>query len=291
MIADATSPPRRSRRRRPARSCCRPPRADAVHADVDHDRAGLDEVALDQARSTDGRDQHVRARAHRAQIARARVADRDGRVLGQQQLRHRLAEQVRASDDDRLGACRAGRRRCAAARSRPSGVHGRRPGRPSASRPALTGVRPSTSLSGSIIAVSAGASRWPGSGSCSSTPLTAGSSFRLASSAATCAKLASAGRRWSIAVMPTSAQARCLPPTYTAEAGSSPTSTVARPGARAAPLHEARRLAAATSRAHARGDRLAVDDRRRHHAADRSRPHDESLRSGVTRRRRARARP
>ena len=39
------------------------------------------------------------------------------------------------------------------------------PGIPSARRPALTGVSPSTSLSGRMVATAACSSRWPGSGS------------------------------------------------------------------------------------------------------------------------------
>ena len=76
----------------------------AVDADVDHGRARLDPAALDHLRAPDGGDQHVGAAAHRVQVTGARVADRDGGVLGQQQRRHRLAHQVRAADDDRLGA-------------------------------------------------------------------------------------------------------------------------------------------------------------------------------------------
>src|ERR1019366_2625031 len=114
----------------------------------------------------------------------------------------------------------------------PEGVDGGSPGRPSASSPALTGVSPSTSLSGPIRAVRAGPSRCAGTGSCSRMPLTALSAPRLSSSAATSSNEESAGRRRSKGTIPTSRHARCLPPTYTAEAGSSPTSTVARPGAR-----------------------------------------------------------
>ena len=77
------------------------------------------------------------ARAHTAgEVARARVADRDRRVGGQQQLRHRLAEQVRAADDDRLGALELDVRRSPAAPSRRSACTAAGPGRPSASRPA-----------------------------------------------------------------------------------------------------------------------------------------------------------
>ena len=113
----------------------------------------------------------------------------------------------------------------------PSGVHGRRPGRPSASRPAFSGVSPSTSLRGSMIAVSAVPSSCPGSGSCSRMPLTLSSALSPSSSLATSSADASAGRRLSKGTMPTSAQARCLARTYTSEPASLPTSTVASPGA------------------------------------------------------------
>ena len=77
----------------------------AVHADVDDDRARLHPVGL----------HHLRARptaamstsARRQTSARSRVRewhDRHRRVGAEQQLRHRLAEEVRAPDDDRLGA-------------------------------------------------------------------------------------------------------------------------------------------------------------------------------------------
>src|SRR5690348_4801067 len=43
------------------------------------------------------------AAADLGQVARARVADRDGGAAMQQQERHRLADDVRAADDDRVG--------------------------------------------------------------------------------------------------------------------------------------------------------------------------------------------
>ena len=61
-------------------------------------------------------------------------------------------------------------------------------------------------------------------------PDTRGSPLSSPSSASTSACGVSAASRWSKPCMPTSCVAFCLPPTYTAEAGSSPTSTVASPG-------------------------------------------------------------
>ena len=55
------------------------------------------------------------------------------------------------------------------------GVHGTRRGLPWASSPALSGVSPSTSFSGTISEVISSASRWAGSGSWSRMPLTAAS--------------------------------------------------------------------------------------------------------------------
>ncbi len=86
----------------------------------------------------------------------------------------------------------------------PDGVQGRRPGLPWASRPALTGVSPSTSLRGSIIVVSAPPSTCFGVGSCSRMPLTSGSSLRLAIVRSTSACVASWGSVRSIERIPTS---------------------------------------------------------------------------------------
>ena len=86
-----------------------------------------------------------------AQVARARVAVRDGRVGGQQQLRQRLADQDRAPDHDRPGALELG-----AGLAQQLHHAGGRAGHhrlrrdPASAGPALTAVRPSTSLTGSI---------------------------------------------------------------------------------------------------------------------------------------------
>ncbi len=78
----------------------------------------------------------------------------------------------------------------------PAGVHGTRPSRPCISRPALSGVRPSTSFSGSISWVIASPSIWSGTGSWSRMPLTPSSSFSAPSSSASSAWLVSAGSSW-----------------------------------------------------------------------------------------------
>ena len=90
--------------------------------------------------------------ARRQTAARSRV--REWQIVTvalapEQQLGHRLAEEVRAPEDDRLGALelRAGlleQQHHAGRRARPQPLAAER------ERPALTGVRPSTSLPGSI---------------------------------------------------------------------------------------------------------------------------------------------
>ena len=82
------------------------------------------------------------------------MADRHRRVALQQQKRDRLADEVRASDDDRLGALERNRHSCRAARSRQAACTAAARGVPCTSRPTLIGVSPSTSFSGRIAAVS-----------------------------------------------------------------------------------------------------------------------------------------
>ena len=59
----------------------------------------------------------------------------------------------------------------------PSAVHGANPGSPLASRPALSGWNPSTSLSGSMAAMILSASICGGSGNCTKIPFTRGSAL------------------------------------------------------------------------------------------------------------------
>ena len=124
----------------------------AVDADVDDRRARLDPVALDHPGAPDRGDQHVGAAADRRPGRACASGSRHGGVGAEQQLGHRLAEEVRAPDDDRLGALELRRRPRRAAASRPSACTAAGPRGPSASSPALIGVRPSTSLPGSIEA-------------------------------------------------------------------------------------------------------------------------------------------
>ena len=123
----------------------------AVHADVDDDGALLDPVALDQLGHADRGDQHVGAAADLGEVARARVAGGDGGVGGQQQ---RARSACRRGRSGRRRPPRRPRARTSWRRS--SSMHaaaactGAGPGRPLASRPVEIGVRPSTSLPGSI---------------------------------------------------------------------------------------------------------------------------------------------
>ena len=95
----------------------------------------------------------------------------------------------------------------------PAGVQGTKHGWPSSMRPAFTGVKPSTSLCGAMAAITAASLMCAGSGSCTSTPLTAPSSLAARTCATSCCWGVSAGRRTTCEVMPHSAQSRSLPAT------------------------------------------------------------------------------
>ena len=74
----------------------------AVDADVDHRRARLDPVAADHLGPADGGDDDVGAAHDVGQVAGSRMGDGDGALSPEQQLRHRLADDVRAADHDRV---------------------------------------------------------------------------------------------------------------------------------------------------------------------------------------------
>ena len=86
--------------------------------------------------------------------------------------------------------------------TQPVGVQGRRPGCPSSKRPALVSVRPSTSLSGSISAMTRSESMWPGRGSCTRMPSTSGSAFSARTVSTTVSSDVSAARRRSTLRIP-----------------------------------------------------------------------------------------
>ena len=177
----------RNRRRRRAWSCSPVSGAgDAVDADVDDAGAGLHPVALHHLRPPDRRHEDVAAPADGGEIARAAVADRDRAVLREQQLRHRLADDVGAPDDHRFEAGkiaaqrvlrqddaagrRAGHERLVAQRRPRGGRHS--PGE-SRRRPCRRSTASSTLLSSMCF----------GSGSCTRMPCTFGSAFRRSISA------------------------------------------------------------------------------------------------------------
>ncbi len=191
-VADGDSPVPGERRQ--PRRVGREPRPDLrfvghrVDPDVDHDGPGLDELRRDEGRSADGGHQDVRRARHRRQIPRPRVADGHRRVAVQQQQRHRLADDVAAADDDRprardgdAGAVeqfddarRRARRRGPAGSARA----GRR----------WPGVKPSTSLAGSIASrtrVSASSPMPAGSGDCTRIPSMSSRPFSAATVAST----------------------------------------------------------------------------------------------------------
>src|SRR3546814_5470549 len=69
---------------------------------VDHVRAGLDPVALDHLGAAHRGDDNVGAAHLIGQIAGAAMRHRHGAIGAEQQLPHRLADEDRAPDDDRI---------------------------------------------------------------------------------------------------------------------------------------------------------------------------------------------
>ena len=75
-----------------------------IDADVDDDRAGLHPRPTHHFRPPDRGDENVGAARDGGQIAGARMGDRHRAMAREQELRHRLADDVRAADDDSLHA-------------------------------------------------------------------------------------------------------------------------------------------------------------------------------------------
>ena len=125
------APPPRSRRRRTRPSSVRFMPTSITTA------PGLTVSAPSSFGTADGGDQHVGAAADGGEVAGARVADGDGRVRGEQQPRDRLADEVRAADDDRLGALELDPAGARAAPSPRPACTGRRPGVPVGEQPGV----------------------------------------------------------------------------------------------------------------------------------------------------------
>ena len=94
----------------------------------------------------------------------------------------------------------------------PAGVLGTSAGRPSASRPALVGVIPSTSFSGARVWATTRGERCAGSGICTMTPQTSCRRLSATSSARSPASVVVAGNSTSPQSSPTRSQARSMPP-------------------------------------------------------------------------------
>ena len=229
--ADPAGHLRHVRRRRRRRSCCRPRRA--ADADVEHGGAGLDHVGGDEAGHAGGGDDDVGPRARAAARSRVpvwhsvTVAFSVRRVSSSPSGRPTVmprptTHDVGAGDRDVVAAQQLDDARSACTAAAPAS--------PSTSQPRLIGCRPSTSLSGSTRAehrelVEARCGCW------TRKPVQAGSAL---SSSTTRLDLGLGGRRRAARAgslaMPISAQSWCLAPTYQRLPGSSPTSTVPRPG-------------------------------------------------------------
>src|SRR5829696_7805486 len=113
----------------------------------------------------------------------------------------------------------------------PAAVQGTNPSVcPISSLPTLTGWKPSTSFSGRMWLMTVSGSICFGNGICTRMPCTVSSAFNCSTSASSSACDVVAGSRIVAPAIPASRDAFSLPPTYTALAGSSPTSTTVSPG-------------------------------------------------------------
>ena len=157
------------------------------------DRAGLDPVAADHLGPADGGDDDVRAARDRRQVVRARMRDGHGAVRLQQQLRHRLADDVGAPDHDRLAAGKAAERRAQQqqAAQRRAGHEAVRADR----EPAHVGhVEAVDVLVGSIASMTAASTMPAGSGGGPRIPCTAGSTLSAWISVSSSASVVSADK-------------------------------------------------------------------------------------------------
>ncbi len=123
----------------------------------------------------------------------------------------------------------------------PPGVQETNPGRPKLIVAKDAKVTPSTSFSGAIASNAARSSMRSPTGCRSRMPCTAGSSDNARRAATSSPVVVAAGRATCRDAMPALRQRFCFIRTYVTEAGSSPTSTVARQGA--APVRPVRSAA------------------------------------------------
>ena len=110
----------------------------AMYADIDDDRAFPDVLGPDHLPLSGGDDEDVSPPGNFGKVPGTRVAERDGRVLSQEQLCERLANEVRTPNDDCL-ATRDFYDVTFQERITPWGVHGRRLGSPTTSLPRSRG--------------------------------------------------------------------------------------------------------------------------------------------------------
>ena len=183
------------------------------------------------SRPADGGHQDVRPAGHLGQVAGTRVGDRDRRALVQQQQRDRLADDVRAADHHGLGA---GDRDLVAAQQ----LH--HAGRRAGAQAGLVRHQPADAQRVEAVDVLAGVDpvehlleveARPAAAACTRMPSTRSSAFQRSTASehlllAEWSRAATRGTRPSRPRLQRSPLLR----TYTCEAGSSPTSTVTRPG-------------------------------------------------------------
>ena len=222
--------------------------ADAIDADVDHDRAGLDPFAAHQLGAADRRDDDVGSAHLRGEVRRARMAHDHRRVALEQHHGDRLADEHRATDDDGMQAVRIGAGpieeiHAADRRARPqTGAPGEQRALVQRMQPVDVFARIDRGDRGFRIEMTRAAASARGCHRCRCARCTS----RTTSSNRPID--AEAGSSTDSECMPTSRDSRCLRPTYTLEAGSSPTRIVTRPGRRLPCSARARMRCASSAR-------------------------------------------
>ena len=79
-----------------------------VDADIDDDGAFLDPGAAHEFRLADGGDQDIGTPQDIRNIPALGMNEGDGAIFGQEQRRHRLADNIGAAENDRFGAAELG---------------------------------------------------------------------------------------------------------------------------------------------------------------------------------------